>query len=399
MEAMQKLSAIVDDMELEVTAQSLNKPKVKLLPGLDQHREARVSINNDQWRLPISYVSAGGAGPMPLLKTALTTVCENDCRYCSFSCQRDAPRQTFSPDELAAVFMAVYEKGYVRGIFLSSAILGGGVRTQDRILDTGEILRQRYGFKGYIHMKIMPGAEKAQVFRAMQLADRVSINLEAPTQNALVEIAPSKPVLNQLDERLFWVNQIRETMAPYHGWKGRWPSSSTQFVVGSGESASDRDFINLSQHLHHRRQLRRVYFSGFNPIPGTPFEMRPKQEPLRVLRLYQSAYLLRDYGYVADDLHWEEDGSLDIHKDPKVSSAERLFLHHPLEVNRAGYEQLIRIPGIGPKTARVIMAERRHHMISDSSGLKKLGVNIDRAIPFLLLNGKKAHQQLFFSFY
>jgi predicted DNA-binding helix-hairpin-helix protein len=399
MEAIQKLAAIAEDMQLEITEQCLNKPQVKLLPSLNEHREARVSINNDQWRLPISYVSAGGAGPMPLLKTALTTVCENDCKYCSFSCQRDAPRQTFTPDELAAVFMAVHEKGYVRGIFLSSAILGGGIRTQDKILETGEILRFRYGFKDYIHMKIMPGAEKAQVFRAMQLADRVSINLEAPTPNALVEIAPSKPVLNELDERLFWVNQIRETMHPYQGWKGRWPSSSTQFVVGSGDSANDRDFIHLTEHLHHRRQLRRVYFSGFNPIPGTPFEGRPKQEPLRVLRLYQSAYLLRDYGYIADDLDWQHDGSLDIHKDPKVSSAERMFNDQPLEVNQAEYDQLIRIPGIGPKTARVIMAERKHHMINDSAGLKKLGVNVDRAIPFLLLNGKFAHRQLTFSFY
>ena len=399
MDAIQKLTAIAEDMELEVTEQCLSKPKVKLLPTLDEHREARVLINDNQWHLPISYVSAGAAGPMPLLKTALTTVCENDCKYCSFSCHRDAPRQTFTPDELAAVFMAVYEKGYVRGIFLSSAILGGGVRTQDKILATGEILRFRYGFRGYIHMKIMPGAEKAQVFRTMQLADRVSINLEAPTPHALVEIAPSKPVLNELDERLYWVNQIRETMHPYQGWKGRWPSSSTQFVVGSGESASDRDFINLSEHLHHRRQLRRVYFSGFNPIPGTPFEARPKQEPMRVLRLYQSAYLLRDYGYIADDLDWQVDGSLDITKDPKVSSAEKIFSQQPLEINRAEYEQLIRIPGIGPKTARVILAERKYHTIVDSAGLRKLGVNVDRAIPFVLLDGKMAHRQLSFSFY
>ncbi|MBI9051258.1 MAG: hypothetical protein JEZ00_17680 [Anaerolineaceae bacterium] len=399
MESIEKLSALVEDMALEVTDQSLCLPKVKLLPRLDQHREARVSINNDQWRLPISYVSAGPGGPMPLLKTALTTVCENDCRYCSFSCQRDSPRQTFTPDELASVFMAVYEKKYVKGLFLSSGITGGGVRTQDKIIATAEILRFRYRFQGYIHMKIMPGAEKAQVFRAMQLADRVSINLEAPTALALVEIAPSKPVLNQLDQRLYWVNQIRDSMHPYQGWKGRWPSSSTQFVVGSGETANDRDFIKLTQHLHQQRQLRRVYFSGFNPIQGTPFAERPKQEPLRVLRLYQSAYLLRDYGYVADELSWQSDCSLDIHKDPKVSSAERLFLHQPLEINQADYEQLIRIPGIGPKTARVILSERKHHLIGDSSSLKKLGVNTNRAIPFLLLNGKKADRQLQFSFY
>ena len=398
MDAIEKLSFMREDMALEVTEQSLTLPEITYLPGRDEHNEGRIRVD-DRRQLPISYVSAGAGGPMPLLKTALTTVCENNCRYCSFSCERDSRRQSFSPDEMAAVFMAVIRKGYVKGIFLSSGIVGSGAHTQDKILATGEILRYRYRFDGYLHMKIMPGAEKAQVYRAMQLADRVSINLESPTSSALGEIAPKKPALPQLDERLVWVNQIREHMPPSLGWKGRWPSSCTQFVVGSGEPSTDADFLSLTYELHNLRKLTRIYFSRFNPIPGTPFEGRPKQEPLRVLRLYQSAFLMRDYGYAEDEMCVQPDGFLDIHKDPKISFAERQFLHQPLEVNQADYEQLIRIPGIGPKTAKTILRARKQHTILDAAGLKKLGVNVERAIPFVLMDGKKADRQLSFSFY
>ena len=398
MNSIDKLCTQTEDMDVEITEQSVYQPQVKLLSGRDRFGDGGVSID-DRKRLPISYVNAGTSGPLPLLKTAMTTVCENDCRYCSFSTYRDAPRQTFTPDELAAVFMAVYKKGYVKGFFLSSGIVGGGVRTQDKLLSAGEILRYRYGFRGYLHMKIMPGAEKSQVLRAMQLANRVSINLEAPTVDALQRIAPSKPLLTALDERLLWINQIRETMPPYQGWLGKWPSSSTQFVVGGGESTTDRDYLSLTENLHRRKKLSRVYFSGFNPVNGTPLADQLKQEPLRVLRLYQSAFLIRDYGYESTELDYFDDGFLDIHKDPKVSMAERIYAHQPLEINRAVYEQLIRIPGIGPKTAHCILRARREKTIKDAAGLKKLGVNTEKALRYILMDGKQAERQLFFSFY
>jgi predicted DNA-binding helix-hairpin-helix protein len=398
MESVEKLSLISADMAVEITDQSLTLPQVKRLGGRGEHGEGRVCIDGKR-ELPISYVNAGAAGPMPLLKTALTTVCENNCQYCSFSCQHDSPRQTFTPDEMAATFIAVIRKGYVKGIFLSSGIVGGGVRTQDKLLAAGEIMRHRYHYGGYIHMKIMPGAEKEQVLRAMQLSDRVSINLEASTGSALHTIAPTKPELPQLDERLMWINQIRDTLPPSLGWKGKWPSSCTQFVVGSGEPSTDADFLSLTYDLHNKRKLARIYFSGFTPISGTPFEGHPKQEPLRVLRLYQSAFLMRDYGYGSDEVCLSQDGFLDIHMDPKVSLAERQFIHQPLEVNLAEYEQLIRIPGIGPKTAKTILRARRMHTIRDTAGLKKLGVNVDRAVPYILMNGKKAERQLLFSFF
>ncbi len=398
MDSIEKLCTQTDEMDVEITEQSVYQPEVKLLSGRNRFGDGGVSID-DRKRLPISYVNAGAAGPMALLKTAMTTVCENDCTYCSFSTHRDGPRQTFTPDELAAVFMAVYNKGYVKGFFLSSGIVGGGIHTQDKLLSAGEILRYRYGFRGYLHMKIMPGAERSQVLRAMQLANRVSINLEAPTINALQRIAPSKPLLPALDERLLWINQIRENLPPYQGWQGKWPSSSTQFVVGGGENTTDREYLSLTENLHRRKKLSRVYFSGFNPVSGTPLAGQLKQEPLRVLRLYQSAFLIRDYGYESTELDLFEDGFLDIHKDPKVSMAERIYADQPLEVNRAEYEQLIRIPGIGPKTARCILHARRDRTILDAAGLKKLGVNTERALPFVLMNGKQAERQLFFSFY
>ncbi|MCL4528609.1 MAG: hypothetical protein M1282_04270, partial [Chloroflexi bacterium] len=167
-----------------------------------------------------------------LLKTLLTSACERDCFYCPFRAGRDFRRATFKPDEFANVFMELNRRGIAEGTFLSSGIAGGGIRTQDKLIDTAEILRNKLGFRGYIHLKIMPGAEKAQVERAMQLADRVSVNLEAPNTERLSRLAPHKQFLDELLQPLKWVEEIRKSVPSYKGWNGRWPSTTTQFVVG-----------------------------------------------------------------------------------------------------------------------------------------------------------------------
>ena len=170
-----------------------------------------------------------------LLKTLLTSACERDCYYCPFRAGRDFRRATFLPDEFAALFMNLHRVGAAEGVFLSSGVTGGGVRTQDRLLDTADILRHRLGFRDYIHLKVMPGVEKAQVERAMQLADRISVNLEAPNSARLTQLAPHKVFMEELLQPLKWVNEIRRSVPAYKGWKGRWPSTVTQFVVGGAD--------------------------------------------------------------------------------------------------------------------------------------------------------------------
>ncbi|MBK7320818.1 radical SAM protein [Candidatus Villigracilis affinis] len=167
-----------------------------------------------------------------LLKTLLSSACERDCFYCPFRAGRDFRRATFKPDEFASLFSKMNRGGMAEGVFLSSGVAGGGVRTQDKLLDTADILRKKYLFKGYLHLKMMPGSEKDQVYRAMQLADRVSVNLEAPSTERLAKLAPHKIFIEELLRPLRWVEEIRRSVPAYKFWNGRYPSTVTQFVAG-----------------------------------------------------------------------------------------------------------------------------------------------------------------------
>jgi len=277
-------------------------------------------------------------------------------------------------------------------MFLSSGVAGGGIRTQDKLLDTAEILRHKLGFRGYIHLKIMPGAERAQVERAMQLADRVSVNLEAPNTERLARLAPHKQFIEELLQPLKWMDEIRRTQPAYRGWNGRWPSSVTQFVAG-GAGESDLELLSATQYLYRRLGLKRTYYSRFNPIPDTPLENQAATPPIREHRLYQASFLLRDYGFEVEELPFEADGRLPVQSDPKLAWAQQNLSEQPIEVNRADRHMLLRIPGIGPKGADTILRARRQAKISDVTSLRKLGILTERAAPFLLLDGRRAAYQ------
>lgn len=266
------------------------------------------------------------------------------------------------------------------------------MRTQDRIIATAEILRQKLGFKGYLHLKIMPGAEHAQVERTMQLANRVSVNLEAPNMNRLSKLAPHKMFMEELIKPLKWVEEIRQSQAPIKSWNGHWPSTTTQFVVGAvGES--DLELLETTALLNQQVHLARAYYSGFNPIKDTPLENVPPVNPWREHRLYQASFLLRDYGFDLEELPFAIDGNLPLSADPKLAWAQNNFGHSPLEINRAKREELLRIPGIGPKTATAILAWRRKNKITGVNDLQNLGIPIEKAAPFLLLNGSQVPWQ------
>jgi predicted DNA-binding helix-hairpin-helix protein len=323
-----------------------------------------------------------------MLKTLLTSVCERDCLYCPFRADRDFRRATFKPDEFAQVFIALYTAGIVQGLFLSSGIINGGLRTQDQLLDTATILRDKLGYKGYLHLKIMPGAEFDQVAKAMTVADRVSINLEAPNPVRLGRLAPHKEFNNELLKPLGWIEQIRSTQPTYRGWNGRWPSSVTQFVVGAAED-TDLEILSTTQYLYQHLHLQRTYYSAFNPVPGTPLENQPPTSSLREHRLYESAFLLRDYGFAMEELPFDSDANLPLDKDPKLSWAMRNLVDHPIEINQAERLQLLRIPGIGPKSANAILKARRQGRFIALENLQKLGINTKRLAPFILINGKR----------
>jgi predicted DNA-binding helix-hairpin-helix protein len=331
---------------------------------------------------------------MPLLKTLLTSACEKDCNYCPFRAGRSETRRvTFSPDEMAKAFMDMRRAGAVEGLFLSSGIIGGGVRAQDKLLDTVDIVRRKHGFTGYIHLKIMPGSERDQVYRAMQLADRISVNLEGPTPQALSILAPKKRFVDELLTPLRWIEEIRRERPPHEGWNGRWPSSVTQFVVGAA-GESDVDLLGVTHHLTRTASLKRAYFSAFRPVPGTPLEDRPAEDPWREHRLYQASFLFRDYGFDLEEMPFDADGRLPLDTDPKRVWAEANLRESPVEVNRADREALLRVPGIGPKGAEAILRARRRATLRSVGELRQIGVRTKDIEPFVLLDGRRPEYQL-----
>jgi len=330
-----------------------------------------------------------GGRRIALLKTLLTSVCENNCNYCAFRQGRDVRRATFTPDELAQIFMQLNKAGIAEGVFLSSGIAGGGVRIQDRLIATAEILRKRYEFAGYIHLKIMPGAEKDQIEAAMQFANRVSVNLEAPSSDLLAQLAPQKIFQEGLLQELKWIEKVRRD-AP-----GKWPSSTTQFVVGAG-TERDLDLLVMTEHLQRETHLARAYFSSFSPVPDTPLESHPPSPPIREHRLYQSSFLIRDYGFTVEELPFNDMGHLPLDCDPKLAWAKEHLTHTPVELNTVDRQELLRVPGIGPVGARRIMHERRRGQLRELSDLHKLGISPSRAAPYILLSGRRPAHQLSF---
>ncbi len=328
-----------------------------------------------------------------LLKTLLTSACERDCYYCPFRARRNYRRATFKPEEMALVFSQMHQSGVAEGLFLSSGIAGGGVRTQDRLIDTVDILRRKHNFQGYVHLKLMPGLERDQLVRTMQLADRVSINLEAPNSTRLEKLAPHKVFFDELLQPLKWADEIRRTQPAHQALKGRWPSVVTQLVVGAA-GEDDLEILTTASYVIRKLRLQRVYFSAFSPVPDTPLENHPAENPWREHRLYQASFLLRDYGFDLEDMPFAQNGRLPLDTDPKLAWARENLQERPVELNRADRETLLRVPGIGPQGANAILQARRRGRLSDLNALQQLGVLTKRAAPYVLLDGRRPNHQM-----
>lgn len=336
----------------------------------------------------ISHVTTP-TGKKPVLKGMMTTACEKNCFYCPFRAGRSKiRRETFTPDEVARLFDDMQRARMVDGIFLSSGIIKGGATTQDKIIDTVEIIRRKYAYTGYVHLKIMPGADEDQILRAMQLADRVSINLEGPTPQRLAALAPRKEFDDELLARLRWAGALRQRT--HH----RLASLVTQFVVGA-VGDTDLELMALSEKLYRQVGLARAYYSAFNPVSDTPFEDLQPVSPQREFRLYQSSFLLRDYSWNVEDLPFQQDGNLRLDMDPKRAWAEINLRHTPVDLMHADRDSLLRVPGIGPKTADSILKARRQTRLYDISQLRRLGLRApEQAAPYILLDGRRPPQQL-----
>jgi predicted DNA-binding helix-hairpin-helix protein len=337
----------------------------------------------------LSSVVRSDGKRIPLVKTLMTSACEKDCFYCATRRGRNIlRRETFKPEELAAGFDLIHKKGIAEGLFLSSGVVGGGTRTMDKTIAAVEILRRKYGFRGYVHLKLMPGAELAAIERALQLADRVSVNLEAPNTERLARLSSTKQFTDELLAPLKVARELINATPEYAG-----KSMTTQFVVGAADE-SDREIVSTAARLYRDLQLARVYYSAFTPILDTPLEDRAPTPTIRKHRLYQTDFLLRHYGFAYDDLVFDAEGNLPTHRDPKLMWALQHPDRFPLEVNRMTREELLHIPGIGPQSAQRILQMRRVRKLSTVEELQRLGADGKRAAPFILLNGKKPAHQL-----
>ena len=326
-----------------------------------------------------------------LLKLLLTNVCIYDCQYCVNRCSNDVPRAAFTPEELAGLTIEFYRRNYIEGLFLSSGVLRSPDYAMEQMLRVLELLRGPYRFNGYIHAKTIPGASQGLISQIGLLADRISVNIELPSAASLCELAPDKTreaILNPMGyigSRVIQRNEERRlfTSAPEFAPAGQ----STQLIVGA-TAETDRQILRLSQGLYRSYGMRRVYYSAYTPVNhAANLPDIPRAPLLREHRLYQSDWLMRFYGFTAEELLTPDRPNLDERVDPKCGWALRHLDEFPVEILNADYNQLMRVPGIGMISARRICEMRRSTIITESS-LKRLGVVMKRARHFITLNGR-----------
>ena len=314
-----------------------------------------------------------------LLKVLMTNECEKDCSYCPNRAQRDVPRTAFAPEELSKLFIEMYERNYVEGLFLSSGVRHGTTNSIEDMVKTIEILRLRYRFGGYIHLKILPGTSEQYIMQAARLADRVSLNLEAPNSKRLKVLSRSKDYDKDLLAPLENIARIVE--------QNPGTTHTTQFIVGAAQE-SDKELLTTVNDLYSSYNLKRAYFSAFSPVYDTPLENVAPAPKMRESRLYQSDFLMRFYDFKFKDFFFDDKDNLDLTLDPKLMYAVRNPQLFPVEINRASFEQLLRVPGIGPKSARKILEVSRQYRITSPMELKNMGISLKRCQKFITISGK-----------
>lgn len=329
-----------------------------------------------------------------LLKILMTNYCLYDCKYCINRRSNDVPRARFSPDEIADLTINFYRRNYIEGLFLSSGIIQSPDYTCEQMIEALSILRNKYKFYGYIHAKTIPGADPELINRLGTLADRISVNIELPSQKSLNTLAPDKSkssillpmghITNKIKENSYEI--VKYKAAPKFAPAGQ----STQMIIGA---TPDTDFqiLRLSEAMYGKYRLKRVFYSAYIPVGDQKLLPPAGTKPplLREHRLYQADWLLRFYGFKAEEILDEQHQEFNPLLDPKCNWA----LHHPecfpVEINKAPYEMLLRVPGIGVKSAQKIVTARRQAKL-DYADLRKLGVVLKRANYFILCLGKRA---------
>ena len=327
-----------------------------------------------------------------LLKILHTNECVYDCKYCINRCSNDVRRATFTSEEVCALTMEFYRRNYIEGLFLSSGIINNPTFTMEMIYRTLYLLRYKYRFNGYVHVKGIPGADPELIRRVGFLADRMSVNLELPTADGLKVLAPNKhrrTILTPMRQIQDGIKVNKDELIVYkHAPRFVSGGQSTQMIIGAtGES--DFQILNVAENLYQKFELKRVFYSAFVKVnEDKALPALPGGPPLlREHRLYQADWLLRFYGFKAQELLDEKRPFFNVMLDPKEDWAVRHLESFPVEINRASYDMLLRVPGIGVTGAQRIVKARRSARL-DFQDLKKMGIVLKRALYFITCNGR-----------
>lgn len=320
----------------------------------------------------VYHAKVAGQHICRLFKVLQTNYCVNNCQYCAFRRDRSTPRTTASPDEMAKAFINVYQRRLVDGFFLSSGIADSAESTMSRLLDTAHILRDRYHYKGYLHLKIVPSVSTSCIEEASKLAQRISLNIEAPSEADLAILSPEK----KFKQGFFHTLSIIKNVIAKRIWAGqKAPSLTTQFVVGAG-SETDGKIIQTTHLLYKNFGLKRVFYSAFRPVLHTPLADKPAESLTREHRLYQTDFLMRFYQFKPWEIPLNSVGFLEESLDPKTAWAKQHPELYPINLNQANYWQLLKIPGVGPVSAKKIIQLRAERKIKSVEELAKAKIGL-----------------------
>ncbi|HBG92927.1 MAG: hypothetical protein A3J81_04140 [Nitrospirae bacterium RIFOXYB2_FULL_43_5] len=363
MDTIEKLKILSNDSQYDLACACGSNKDDRRRRGLD-----------GKWLYPVTLPSGGYS---ILLKTLLSNACSNDCKYCPLRSESNARRCTLRPEEVANVFMEYLRKKKVFGLFLSSGVLGSPDYTMDRINAVACILRYKHNFKGYIHLKVIPGASDAAIEDCMKLASAVSLNIETPGKKRFDLLSDKKDYMNDIVRPLKLMSKL--TMKDQRLSRVK---CTTQFIVGASDE-TDSEIIKSMFGIYTRLKFQRVYFSAYQKglgHPDIPGEKRllsnPAQFFMREHRLYQTDFLIRRYGFENEDIVFDKSGNLNLDKDPKQIWADTHPEFYPVKINSADKEALLRVPGLGLDSVSRILQTRREKKISR---VEDLGIKGRRA--------------------
>ncbi len=345
----------------------------------DEHRRRS---GRGRWIYPITLPNGGKS---TLFKTLISNVCTNDCKYCPLREQMDIRRCSLGSEEMARVFLDYFNRREVFGLFLSSAVCGSADATMDRLNRTARLLREKHNYRGYIHLKIIPGASDGAIEEGISLASAVSLNIETPGEKNLAKLSEKKRYMRDIIEPIKLISRLTGRGSRHERVK-----QTTQFIVGAA-GETDAEIVKYMWGLYDRLKLQRVYFSAYQKGLGDESiaseqggQERPTDVFMREHRLYQVDFLLRRYGFTEPEIVFEAGGNLSLAVDPKEAWALRHPEAFPVNVNRASYFELLKVPGLGPVTVKRILQRRKAGRVRRMEDIGKVGARLEKARKYLV---------------